>query len=222
MKYIGVIPTCFILKADTHPELLLLGFGIAEQCTRQEKILKLIASGSIEVEGRLLDLSMLYDLMGPQQPMADSPQQPFASYSKWCFRDAESQQSLIYPTREFYFNEPLLDLVGDRSSCRENTYYPDGQLQYNCTGPEMTDMLSVFSDLYFSKSTNKSSKLTMLVPYFERYHLPFFLWLLNVVHEIVYTCSMTLLKFELNVSWVKGSCDIVVSDSYYYWVCRAP
>ncbi|KAI3460856.1 hypothetical protein Pfo_017519 [Paulownia fortunei] len=153
---------------DTHPELLLFSFGIAEQCSRQEKMLKLLTSGSIEVEGGLLDLSVLYDLMGPQQPMTDLGQQPLASYSRWFFTDAESQQSLVYPTREFYFNEPLLDLVGDRSSCAENTYHLDGQLQYNCTETEMNDILSVVSDLYLSKNTIKSSKQTMLVPYFER------------------------------------------------------
>ncbi|KAK4441699.1 hypothetical protein Salat_0504800 [Sesamum alatum] len=155
---------------DNHPDSLLFSFGIAEQYTRQEKILKLLASGSIEADGSLLDLSMLYDLMGPQQPVRDLPQQPFASYPRWCFDDAESHQSLIYPTRELYFNEPSLELAGDRGCCTENMYNPDCQLQLqcNCIGNEMNDILSVISDFHLSKNTVKSSKQTMLVPYFER------------------------------------------------------
>lgn len=159
---------CFILKADIHPQSLLLGFGIAEQCTRQEKILELLASGSIEVEDGLVDLSMLYHLMGPRQLMTDSAQQPFTSCSEWCLCDAESEQSLIYPARELYLHEPALDLVGDRSSCRENTFHP--------TGDDMTHVVPAVSDFYFSKNTFTSSRRTMLVPYFERYHSCFFTW----------------------------------------------
>ncbi|KAI3449596.1 hypothetical protein Pfo_006261 [Paulownia fortunei] len=153
---------------DTHSDSVLFSFGIAERCTRHEKILKLLASGSIEEQDRLLDLPMLYDLMGPQSPIADLPQQPFASCSRWCFNDPQPLPYLVYPTRELYFNEPFLDLVGDRSGCPERAYHPDGQVQYNCTGTEMNDILSVISDFYSSKNTNKSSKQTMLVPYFER------------------------------------------------------
>ncbi|KAL0418772.1 UNVERIFIED_CONTAM: hypothetical protein Sradi_1290700 [Sesamum radiatum] len=154
---------------DNHPDSLHFSIGIAEQYTRQEKILKLLASGSIEADGSLLDLSMLYDLMGPQQPIRDLPQQPFASYPRWCFDDAESQQSLIYLARELYFNEPSLELKGDMSCCTENMYSPDCQLQFqcNCIGSEMSDILSVISDFHLSKNTVKASKLTMLVPYFE-------------------------------------------------------
>ncbi|PIM98265.1 hypothetical protein CDL12_29252 [Handroanthus impetiginosus] len=144
-----------------HLNSLLFCFGIAEQCTRQE-ILKLIASGSIEVKDGLLDLSMLYDLLGPHQ----LPQQLFAS--GMCCNDAKSQQSLVYPAREFYFNEAVLDLNGERSSCPENIFHPNGQLRYNFAATDMNDVLSFISDLYLSKNTTKSSKLTMLVPYFER------------------------------------------------------
>lgn len=152
-RNILAVLNCFILKADIHPQSLLLGFGIAEQCTRQEKILELLAGGSVEVEDGLLDLSMLYDLMGPRQLITDSAQQPC---SKWCFCDAESEQSLIYPARELYLNEPVLNLVRDRSSCRENAFHP------------------AISNLYFSKNTIPSSRRTMLVPFFERYLPRFF------------------------------------------------
>ncbi|KAK6164719.1 hypothetical protein DH2020_001583 [Rehmannia glutinosa] len=145
---------------DSHPDSVLLSFGIAERCTRHEKILKLLSSGSIEEQDRLLDLSTLYDLMGPQQP--------FASRSRLCFNDAHPLQNLIHPTRELYFNEPFLNFVGDISSYPENGYHPDGQLPCNCTGTEMNDVLSVISEFYSLKNMNKSSRQTMLVPYFER------------------------------------------------------
>ncbi|KAL3827908.1 hypothetical protein ACJIZ3_016710 [Penstemon smallii] len=125
----------FVDVQDSYRDSAIFSFGIAERCSRQEKILKLLASGSIEV-----DLPMLYDLMGPQALIGDWP-----------------QQSLIYPTREFDFTLPSFDLMGDRSG-----------FEYNSTGTEMHDILSVISELYFSKNTIKSSKKAMLVPFFER------------------------------------------------------
>lgn len=129
---------------DTSPDSVNFGFGIVERCARHEKILKLLASGSIEEEDPLLNLSMLYDLTGPHQsPIADLPQLRY---------DGQTKQNLIYPTRELYFNEPSLDLADDRS--------------YNSS--EMADMLSIISDIHSLKYTNKSCRQTMLVPYFER------------------------------------------------------
>ncbi|XP_073156510.1 uncharacterized protein [Henckelia pumila] len=116
------------------------GFGIADKCNSQEKILKLLASGSMGVENGSLDMSsMIHDLMGHLD---------FAPFT---------QQSLIYPTREVYFNEPSVEY-----SCNS-----DGQLQ-NYFGNEMNDVFKEISGLYSSKNTNKSSKQTMLVPFFER------------------------------------------------------
>ncbi|KAG6418747.1 hypothetical protein SASPL_120952 [Salvia splendens] len=141
---------------DVHPESLLLGFGIAEQCTRHEKILELLASGSIEVENGVLDLSMLYDMMGPRKLKTDSAQQPLTSCGERCLCAAES---LVYPSRELYMNEPVLNVVRDRSSCREHT------LQH--MRDDMTHVVPVISDLHFSKNTVTSRRRAMLVPYFE-------------------------------------------------------
>ncbi|KZV32399.1 hypothetical protein F511_03682 [Dorcoceras hygrometricum] len=115
------------------------GFGIANKCNSQEKILKLLASGSMGVENGLLDLPMLHELMGHLD---------FAPFT---------QQSIIYPTREFYFNELSLN--------------PDGQ-QQNYFGNEMSDLFNKISGVYSSKNTNKSSMQTMLVPFFERRKRP--------------------------------------------------
>ncbi|KAH6772734.1 hypothetical protein C2S52_004455 [Perilla frutescens var. hirtella] len=153
---------------DTSPDSVVLGVGIVERCARHEKILKLLMSGSIEEEDRLLNLSMLYDLTGPQSLIADSPQQPFVSHFRGYSDEGQTMPNLIYPTRELYFNEPCLDLAGDRSSCPEKVYHPDGQLPHSYTSTEMADMLSVISDVHSLKNTNKSSRQTMLVPYFER------------------------------------------------------
>ncbi|XP_075490926.1 uncharacterized protein LOC142529306 isoform X2 [Primulina tabacum] len=115
------------------------GFGIADKCKSQEKILKLLASGSMGVENGSLDLSLLHDLMGHLD---------FAPFS---------QQFLVYPTGEFYFNESSVEYSCDL----------DGQ-QQNYFGNEMNDVFHEISSVYSSKNTNKSSKQTMLVPFFER------------------------------------------------------
>ncbi|KAL1547288.1 hypothetical protein AAHA92_23785 [Salvia divinorum] len=121
-------------KTDTNLDSVPFGSKIVERCAKHEKILKLLTSGSIEEEDPLLNLSMLYDLAGPQSLIADLPQ-------------------LIYPTGELFFKEPSLDLAEDRSY----------------TSTEMADMLTIISDIHSLKKTNKSSRQTMLVPYFERY-----------------------------------------------------
>ncbi|XP_042007363.1 uncharacterized protein LOC121755973 [Salvia splendens] len=118
-------------KTDTSLDSVPSGSGIVERCAKQEKILKLLASGSVEEEDPLLNLSMLYDLAGPQSLIADLP--------------------LIYPTGELFLKEPSLDLAEDRSY----------------TGTEMADMLTIISDIHSLKKMNKSSRQTMLVPYFE-------------------------------------------------------
>ncbi|XP_073066113.1 uncharacterized protein [Primulina eburnea] len=115
------------------------GFGIADKCRSQEKILKLLASGSMGVENGSLDLSLLHDLMGHLD---------FAPFS---------QQFLVYPTGEFYFNESSVEYSCDL----------DGQ-QQNYFGNEMNDVFHKISSVYSSKNMNKSSKQTMLVPFFER------------------------------------------------------
>ncbi|CAI9785651.1 unnamed protein product [Fraxinus pennsylvanica] len=145
---------------DTTTNTILFSIGIAEQCIRRERIMKLLASASTEIESSLLDLSMLYDLWGPQPPITDLPQQTFAAYSRWFFSDDEPQQSLIYPTQELYFKKPKVDFVGD--------LVVGGELSLNGTGIKFKDILSVIDELHLLKNYSKSSKQTMLVPYFER------------------------------------------------------
>ncbi|XP_042014769.1 uncharacterized protein LOC121762827 [Salvia splendens] len=123
---------------DTSLDSVLFGFGIVERCARQEKILKLLASGSIEDEDPLLD-----DITGSQSPIADLPLLRY---------EGQPMQNLVYPTKELYFKEPSFDLVDDRSY----------------TSTEMADMLSIISNIHSLKNTNKSSRQMMLVPYFER------------------------------------------------------
>ncbi|CAA2987096.1 Hypothetical predicted protein [Olea europaea subsp. europaea] len=151
---------------DTNSNSILFGFGIADKCTRQEKILKLLSSGSSEVVGGLLNLSILLNLVGPDVLFTDLPQEPLASYHRWHLSGAFSQQSLIYPTRESYFENRMVDVKGDIGSSGI-TYHSDGQLSV-AGSVDMNDVLSVIAEFYLSKSTVKSSKQSMLVPFFER------------------------------------------------------
>lgn len=146
------------LKTDTSLDSVLLGFGIVERCARHEKILKLLTSGSVEEEGPMLKLSMLHDLTGPQSPITDFPQLRF------CSDEDQTMQNLIYPNRELYFKEPFLDLGDDK---------PEKVFQPSYSSTEMADILSVISDIHSLKNTNKSSRQTMLVPYFRYYFQSF-------------------------------------------------
>ncbi|XP_073143801.1 uncharacterized protein [Henckelia pumila] len=149
-----------------HQDSVLFSYGIAEQCARQENILKLLASGSIGVEGGLLDKSLLYDMVRSQPFIADFPL--LTSHSRRLVNDCETQQSLIYPTKELYLDEPVVEIPGDFCSCTESSFNPDGQLMRGSSMTEINDMISVISDIYLTKNTNKSFRQTMLIPYFER------------------------------------------------------
>ncbi|CAN4091479.1 unnamed protein product [Withania somnifera] len=152
---------------DNHLNSVLFSYGIAEQCTRQEKILKYLRSGSNDVEGDGKDMSILVDLMGPLAHAINMHQQEFASYLGEQSHDAKSQTSLVYPTAALHLWEPSSNLIGLNSG---KMIHSNGRLLVSGDSArvEMNDILSIISKFYFSKDSMKSAKHTMLVPYFDR------------------------------------------------------
>lgn len=144
------------LNADNNPDSILFSFGIAEQCTKQEKILNFLRSGPSEAERSELDMSLLSDLMGLQALTTDAYQQPFAP-------------SLFYPSGRLYAQKPLLDFVGDLARSSKVTVHPDGQVLFMGTGVEVKDLLSVVAEFYLSRNSPNWRKLSMLVPHYSRY-----------------------------------------------------
>ncbi|XP_050236401.1 uncharacterized protein LOC126686405 [Mercurialis annua] len=137
---------------DNCPDSELFSYGIAEQCTKREKILKFLTSGSNEIENGGLDLSLLSDLMDLQSLTADVHQQPYSH--------------LIYPNEKFDFPKPLVDFVGDMARNSKITVQPDGQVMFSGSGAEIRDMLSIVAEFYLSKTSTKQMKQSMLVPHF--------------------------------------------------------
>ncbi|GER24799.1 hypothetical protein STAS_00344 [Striga asiatica] len=139
-------------ETDSYSDSAVLSSGIAERYARLEKILKLLGSKSTEKQGDLLDLSALNGLMGHRLPIEDLSRQAFAaSCSSLCFSDGQLLHDLIHPTRELYLSQPFL-----------------GQLPCNSTSTEMSDFISVITEISSFKNTTKSSSQTLLVPFFER------------------------------------------------------
>lgn len=146
---------------------MLLSFGIAEQCTRQEKFLKYLRSGSNDVESGEIDMSKLFDLMGPLVHAINMYQQQFSPYLEQQSHDAKSQPSLVYPSAALHLWEPSLNLIGLNSG---KMIHSDGRLLVRDASAsiEMKEILSIISEFYFSKDSIKCTKHTMLVPYFDR------------------------------------------------------
>ncbi|XP_031279940.1 uncharacterized protein LOC116138372 [Pistacia vera] len=140
---------------DSRPDLVLFSSGIAEQCTRHEKIMRFLKSRSSEAEGGVLDLSLLSDLMGLQPLTFDSRQQP-------------SSPSLIYPTNELLEQKPLMDFVGDMACSSKITIHPDGRILFTGSGTEMNDFLSIVAEFYLSRNSTKWTKQSLLIPHFDR------------------------------------------------------
>ncbi|XP_022634073.1 uncharacterized protein LOC111241259 [Vigna radiata var. radiata] len=82
--------------------------------------------------------------------------------------NGESQQplsSLIYPSNQFLIRKPLLHLVQASALSSKITVHPDGQITFMGTAIELKDLLSVVSESYLSKSSQKGEKQSMLVPH---------------------------------------------------------
>ncbi|KAG8473934.1 hypothetical protein CXB51_033748 [Gossypium anomalum] len=142
-------------KPDAYLDTARFSFRIAEKCTRHEKILKFLMSGSNELENGELDLSLLSDLMGLQPLMFGVHQQPYAS-------------SLIYPSCKIDYQVPLPDFLGEMIHYSKITVNPDGQVVLTATGTEMKDILSIVAEFYLSSNSTKSRNQFSLVPYFDR------------------------------------------------------
>ncbi|XP_052171078.1 uncharacterized protein LOC127787192 [Diospyros lotus] len=149
---------------DTQPNSILFSFGVAEQCTRHDKIMKFLMSGSEEVEGGSLDMSMLSDLMGLQVwTIHNIEPNPFAPSSGPCGRSAGAQPYLIYPGSEFNSQRPLLELVGDLAHRSDVTFHPNGQISSN----ELKDILSIIAEYYLSKNSTEGKRQSVLIPHFN-------------------------------------------------------
>ncbi|KAH1072064.1 hypothetical protein J1N35_024392 [Gossypium stocksii] len=142
-------------KPDAYLDTARFSFRIAEKCTRHEKVLKFLMSGSNELENGELDLSLLSDLMGLQPLMFGVHQQPYAS-------------SLIYPSSKIDYQVPLPDFLGEMIHYSKITVNPDGQVVLTATGTEMKDILSIVAEFYLSSHSTKSRNQFSLVPYFDR------------------------------------------------------
>ncbi|KAL5796777.1 hypothetical protein ACOSQ2_001597 [Xanthoceras sorbifolium] len=140
--------------ADDRPDSVLFSFGIAEQCTRHDKIMKFLMSGSTEAEERVLDLSLLSELMGFQTFTLDARQQSLAP-------------SLIYPTNQLSAQKPLPDWVGDMTHSLKITVHPDGRVLYAGSRTEMNDFLSVVAEFNLSKHSIKWRNQSVLIPHFD-------------------------------------------------------
>ncbi len=151
----GIHTGVLVLLADTCLDSLLFSSGIAEQCTKHEKILKFLTSGSSEIEKGGLDLSLLSDLMDLQALTLDVSQQPCAS--------------LIYPRGKCDAPKPLVDFMGDMARSSKITVHPDGRLLFTGNGSEMKDILSIVAEFYLTKNSTKWTKQSVLIPHFSWY-----------------------------------------------------
>lgn len=142
---------------EACPDSILFSSGIAEQCTRQEKILKYLISESGDLERGGVDLSLLSELIGLHGELIfdDHQQQPYAPF-------------LIYPGGEFDAPKPLLDFVGDMARSSKITVHPNGQVLFTGSKAEIRDILSLVAEFYLSQNSEKRGKHSMLVPQFSR------------------------------------------------------
>ncbi|OEL31655.1 hypothetical protein BAE44_0007332 [Dichanthelium oligosanthes] len=148
---------------DSHPDSVRLSLGIAEQCARQEKILKFLMSGSDVKE---LDESLLAEFTGQQTLSINLGSQPYVPDDKLTiceFGLDEPQQYL--PEKQLVIPDPLLEFVQSHGSAL--TIDQNGRVLFAGYGDEMRDLLSLFLEFNMSKRETSGCKAAFLVPYFE-------------------------------------------------------
>ncbi|CAM0958344.1 unnamed protein product [Alopecurus aequalis] len=149
---------------DTHPDSVQLSLGIAEQCARQEKILKFLMSGSDVKE---IDASLLAELTGDQNlpmNMGSQPYMPDDKLSIYEFALEEPQQYL--QDNQLIIPDPLLEFAQSHGSAL--AIDENGRVIFTGNGDEIRDLLSVFLEFNVPKREPRGCKAAYLVPYFDR------------------------------------------------------
>ncbi|KAJ6329235.1 hypothetical protein OIU77_010833 [Salix suchowensis] len=140
---------------DARPDSVLFSFGIAEKCSRQEKILQFLMSESNKLERDGLDLSLLSELMGLQAVMFDAQQL--------------SHSPLIYPSGRLDSPKSLVDFVADMAHSSKLTVLPDGRVLLMGSETEMKNVLSTVSEFYLTKNSTMWKTQSLLIPEFRRF-----------------------------------------------------
>ncbi|KAI5446656.1 hypothetical protein KIW84_014485 [Lathyrus oleraceus] len=143
---------------ESCSNVVLLGFGIFEKCTKHDTVSNLLKSGTAEPRTDGANISLLLDLMKLQLSAINEPQQSFSSDSS----------SLLYPNDKFKIKKPLLYFLQDSALTSKATVHLDGQTTFTDAEIQMKDLLPVVAESYLSKSLHEGEKHSMLVPRFSR------------------------------------------------------
>ncbi|XP_020253667.1 uncharacterized protein LOC109830715 isoform X2 [Asparagus officinalis] len=156
---------------DALPESVLFSFGVAEQCTRHEKILKFLTSNSNITDGNDLNISLISDLMGFQAVAVDiCPQSHISEDEEFCPYEigTEVSQKIIHPQKQIYTPRSFLDFVGNLSHTPSITVHPNGHVMFSGNAAEMKDVLSIVAEFNIPKCLSAGDRRAMVVPYFTR------------------------------------------------------
>ncbi|CAL9754071.1 unnamed protein product [Musa acuminata subsp. burmannicoides] len=156
---------------DSHPDSVLFSSGIAEKCTRNEKILEFLWSGSNIAEGEGLDVSLLSEVMGFHDMTIDmlpSPHVTVDGKSSVYEAEMDDSQHPLHIQKQIYAPEHKLDFVGNSSDTKYFTVHPNGTLLFACSATQMEYLIPTVPEFDLPKRTIIGSKQSLLVPYFTR------------------------------------------------------
>ncbi|XP_072994333.1 uncharacterized protein [Typha latifolia] len=155
---------------DSCSDSVLFTFGIAEQCSRQEKILNFLMSGSTMSEAGGLNISLLSDLMGFRTMAINTYHPLYVPNDDFCLYEIgmDEHQHSLHQQMQLFAPDPFVDFVGNMTRSSVLTIDQNGQVLFTGSGAEMKDLLSILSEFHLSKGSRSGNKLSMLVPYFTR------------------------------------------------------
>lgn len=136
--------------------------GIAEKCTRHEKVSKFLSTAANGMEK--LDLSDLSDLVDFQVTITDMQRNQATSSSLQSQGSrGKTKPSFFYPAGILDCQEQLVEFLDQRLPNPSISINSDGKISFEGSITEMKDLLSVLEEFYLPRW----SKPTMLVPQFE-------------------------------------------------------
>lgn len=169
--HMPVIKKLVIDMQDTCLDSMLFSFGVAEQCTRRENILKFLASSSNMKDGDDLNISLISELVGLQTVAVDMcPWSQVPMDDEFCLNGvgADGTHKIIHPEKQLYAPQPLLNFVGNLSHSSSIRAHPNGHVLFRGSAVEMKNLLSIFAEFNLDKGLSNGSRKAMVVPYFTR------------------------------------------------------
>ena len=143
---------------------MILSSAVSEQGSQYGKILQPLQYGSSISDIESLNRPIIPDLMGFKDQETE-----FSWNHVYEVGGDYLQPSLVYPEAEVFIPKPAFEYFDDFQCNSTMRVLPDSRVLFMGSEAEISNLLSMLSELYRSRKSMSLSRRQMVVPYFRRY-----------------------------------------------------